>query len=146
MTTNFVPYYLDKKYRCKDTPGLGRGGISKRLRRQENSPPLKRRCITRCRASSPDHSKILFAFHSRGWTSANPFETPPTRPNTTDAYILLVDCTYPTRGYEATSPTSYRNVGFFLSPLPRTASESATTQTPMRSTQWEVVTLPLRQV
>ena len=63
----------------------------------------------------------------------------------TPAYMLLVHCTCPTCGYEVTFPISYSNVGFSLSPLPGTPSESASTQTPMRSTQWEVVTLALRR-
>ena len=130
VTTNFIPYYLDKKYRREDTPVLCRGGFSRRLRRLE-IPPLQRRRIIRSRVSLLDHSNYFFAFHNRGWTSANTFETAPIRPSTTDTCILLVHSTYPTRGYEVTSPISYRNVGFFLSPLLRTSSESATTQTPM---------------
>ena len=105
---------------------------------------MRRRMIT-SRVSLLGHSNELFAFHNnRGWTSANTFETPSTRPNTTDTHMLLVHCTYPTYGYEVTFPMSYRNVRFFLSPLPRTALESATIQTPMRSTQWKVATLALR--
>ena len=141
MTTNSIQYCLDKKYRREDTPGCCAGASSpKRPRRPENPP--KRRFILRSRESLLWSLQILFASHNRGWTGANLFETPPTNPTITDTYMLLVHCTYPTGGYEVTRPMSYRNVGFFLSPLPRTTSEPATTQTPMRSTKWEVVTLP----
>ena len=63
----------------------------------------------------------------------------------TPAYMVLVHCTCPTCGYEVKFPMSYRNVGLFLSPLLGTPSESASAQTPVRPTQWEVVTLALRQ-
>ena len=120
---------------------------------------------------SPQAFKSTLAFpqqrvekHEHVWDTTHP-------PKHYGSYMLLAHCT---DRHEVTFPMSYRNVAqtlrivyvtctlyrptrsnisyelqerrFFLSPLPRTASESATTQTPMRSTQWEVVTLALRQV
>ena len=92
-----------------------------------------RRHRIKSRASLQAIQNNFLAFHNRGRSSANTFETPPTRRNTTDAYMLLLHGTYLTCGYEITSPMSYRNVGFFLSPLPRTASEFATKQTDLAS-------------
>ena len=51
--------------------------------------------------------QIISVFHNRGWTSANPFETPLTRPNTTDAFMLLVHCTLYTPNRRARSSISY---------------------------------------
>ena len=145
MTTNFIPYDLDKMYRPEDTPVLCRGGF-KRLRRQENTS-LMRRHMIRSRVSLLCHSNELFALHNRGWTGANTFEAPPGRPNTTDTYIHVTCLLYipnmSVRG-NISYEMSYKNVGFFLFPLPKTASESGSAQTPMRSTQCEVVTLVLR--
>ena len=55
-------------------------------------------------------------------------------------------CIYVTRSlYEVIFPMSYRNVGSSC-PHYRERRWSRTAQTPTRSTQWEVVTLALRQV
>ena len=54
---------------------------------------------------------------------------------------------YVTRSlYEVTFPMSYRNVGVLLVPPTENGVGVRTAQTPTRSTQWEVVTLALRQV
>ena len=53
-------------------------------------------------------------------------------------------CIYVTRSlYEVTFPMSYRNVGSV--PTTENGIGVRTAQTPTRSTQWEVITLALRQ-
>ena len=80
---------------------------------QEAMEPILNETLI-CDESKPSLKalKSSLAFHNRERKSTNTFETPTTRPNTTDAYnMLLAQCTFPTGRYEVTFPMSYRNVG-----------------------------------
>ena len=136
--TNFIQYSLDKKCRREDTPVLYRVRFSKTTT-EAREAPSKRRCNLRGRKSPLDHLKSF----SLSTTEGGQVQTclrhhPPVQTlRMHTCYLFTVD-TQPA-GNEVTSPTRYRNVRFFLSPLPRTASESVRWQISMRSTQRKVV-------
>ena len=125
----FIPYYFDKKYRREDTSVLCRDRFSRTIS-EFRKPSQRNEYILRVQVPSLFTSKLPLASHDRGGISENLFETPPTHPSTNN---------------KVHSKYTVQERRFFLVPTTENGIGVCNTD-PIRSTQWEVATLDLRQV